>query len=95
MTGIVPSDLARFWHFSWTDGSSANSLASLSENRVLVASGFADAHHLRHGSALTVETTNGSTLHLVVGGVYQAPKLTPSRRGRSHRSGQSMTSRPP
>lgn len=77
MTGVVPVDIARFYHFTWTGGSSPASLATLDDTGVLLASDFATAHHLKPGATLTAQTTSSATLHLVVRGVYQAPKLTP------------------
>jgi putative ABC transport system permease protein len=77
MTGVAPADIACFYHFTWTDGSSPASLASLDDAGVLLASDFATAHHLKPGARLTAQTTSDATLHLVVRGVYQAPKLAP------------------
>jgi putative ABC transport system permease protein len=42
-----------------------------------VASDFAAAHHLTAGMAITTETTSGTTVRLVVRGVYATPKLSP------------------
>ncbi|WP_329318084.1 ABC transporter permease [Streptomyces sp. NBC_01262] len=77
MTGVRPADIARFYRFRWTAGSTSTSLTSLDAGGVLVTSDFATAHHLSPGMSLTARTTSGSTLHLVVRGIYTTPKLSP------------------
>ena len=77
MTGVTPADIARFYRFRWVGGSASTALASLDADGVLVASDFAAAHHLKTGTVLTAETTAGTTLRLVVRGVYTAPQLSP------------------
>jgi putative ABC transport system permease protein len=77
LTGVVPAEIGRFWHFSWTDRSTKASLTALAGNGVLLASDFAAANHLEPGATLAVETTSGSTLHLVVRGIYKTSKLAP------------------
>ena len=76
MTGVAPADIARSYRFQWTSGPGSTALTSLDASGVLVASDFAAAHQLRTGMLLTAETTAGTTLRLVVRGVYAAPKLS-------------------
>lgn len=77
MTAVVPAGIAHFYHFTWASGSSPASLTTLGATGVLLASDFAQAHHLRPGARLTVQTTSSTTLHLVVRGIYQSPQLVP------------------
>ena len=77
MTGVLPADIARFYHFTWTNGSTAASLSTLDATGVLLADDFAVRHHLAIGSTLTTQTTVGTTLHLTVRGIYTGPKLSP------------------
>jgi putative ABC transport system permease protein len=77
MTGVVPADIARFYRFQWLAGPGHSALASLDASGAIVASDFAAAHHLTAGAVLTAETTAGTTLRLVVRGVYAVPKISP------------------
>lgn len=77
MTGVEPADIARFYRFRWTAGSTSSALASLDASGVLVTSDFATAHHLSPGMSLTARTTSGSTLTLMIRGIYATPRLSP------------------
>lgn len=77
LTGVQPADIARFYRFRWTAGSSSTSLTSLDAGGVLVTSDFATVHHLSPGMSLTARTTAGTTLHLAVRGIYSTPELSP------------------
>ncbi len=77
MAAVSPADIARFYHFEWTGGSSQSALSSLDGTGVLVAGDFASAHHLKVGMRLTAQTTSGLTLQLTVRGIYAAPAIAP------------------
>jgi putative ABC transport system permease protein len=77
MTGVEPADIARFYRFRWTAGSTSTSLTSLDDNGTLVTSDFASTHHLSPGMTLTARTTSGSTLQLVIRGIYTTPEPNP------------------
>jgi putative ABC transport system permease protein len=62
MTAVAPADIARFYHFTWAGSSSPASLTALGGSGVLLASGFAQAHHLGPGAGLTAQTTAGATV---------------------------------
>jgi putative ABC transport system permease protein len=77
ITAVVPTDITRFYRFQWTAATPATALASLDDRSVLISADFAAAHHLALGTPLSAETTSGTTLRLVVRGVYTSPKLSP------------------
>jgi putative ABC transport system permease protein len=77
MTGVDPSVIARFYRFEWSPGSSGAALRKLDDAGVIVRDDVAHAHGLAVGSRMTVETTYGKRLSLVVRGVYDAPTFDP------------------
>jgi putative ABC transport system permease protein len=77
ITAVDPATIARFYHFTWVEGTRRDALASLHGASVLIAGDFANAHHLRPGMGFTAQTTTGVTLRLVVRGVYAAPTVSP------------------
>lgn len=77
MTGVSPAGIAGLYRFGWTGGPGSTALASLDAGGALVASDFAAAHHLKPGTLITAETTAGTTLRLIVRGVYAEPRLSP------------------
>ncbi len=72
VTGVDPETIATVYAFDWRDGSD-DVLASLSANGAVVEQSFATDHDLSVGSTFQVLTTNGTTLDLVVEGIYHAP----------------------
>jgi putative ABC transport system permease protein len=77
ITGIDPVGITRAYAFRWVDGSPATAPAALDDAGALITSDFATAHHLRAGMSITAQTTSGTTLQLVVRGIYRSPKLAP------------------
>lgn len=72
VTGVDPRTIAAVYAFDWTDGSDGV-LSSLGDRGAVVEESFADDHDLSVGSDLAVLTPNGTTLDLVVKGIYHAP----------------------
>jgi putative ABC transport system permease protein len=73
VNGVEPAAIARTYAFRWTAGSSAASLAGLGDTGAIVKKSFADRHHLRVGSPLTLTGPSGRRLALTVRGVYAPP----------------------
>ena len=72
VTGVDPETIASVYAFDWQDGSD-EVLASLPANGAVVEESFATDHDLSVGSTFQVLTSNGTTLDLVVQGIYHAP----------------------
>ncbi len=71
--GIDPTALARTYRFTWAAGSSAASLARLRDDGAIVKKSFADKHHLRVGSAMTMTGPSGRRLAVRVRGIHTPP----------------------
>jgi putative ABC transport system permease protein len=71
--GIDPTALARTYRFTWARGSSAASLASLGDDGAIVKKSFADKHHLRVGTTLTMTGPSGRRLAVRVRGIHTPP----------------------
>jgi putative ABC transport system permease protein len=72
ITGVSP-DISRVISIKWQRGSQAVP-GELGENGAFVSKDYAKSHHLRVGSALTVETPTGTEMKLHVLGVFAPPK---------------------
>jgi putative ABC transport system permease protein len=72
ITGVSP-DISRVISIKWQHGSQAVP-GELGEDGAFVSKSYAKSHHLRVGSALTVETPTGAEMKLHVLGVYAPPK---------------------
>jgi putative ABC transport system permease protein len=70
ITGIDPATIGRFYKFG--HGVDAQ---RLDDGEALVIKSFADGHHLRVGSPLTVQAPTGKKLALKVGGIYDPPQM--------------------
>jgi len=69
--GIDAKTIDRFYHFDWTAGSTAG----LAAGGAIIEKGFADSHHLKVGSTLTVQSSSGHTLKARVVGIHEPPKM--------------------
>jgi putative ABC transport system permease protein len=72
ITGVSP-DISRVISIRWQHGSQAVP-GELGDDGAFVSKSYAKSHHLRVGSALTVETPTGAEMKLHVLGVYAPPK---------------------
>jgi putative ABC transport system permease protein len=72
VTGVSP-DISRVISIKWQYGSQAVP-GELGEDGAFVSKKYADSHHLRVGSPLSVETPTGTEMKLRVLGVYAPPK---------------------
>ena len=69
----VDADVSQVISIAWTQGSQSTP-AQLGATGAFVSHDYANAHHLRLGSPLVVETPRGSMLHLVLRGISAPPK---------------------
>jgi len=69
----VPADISKVISLKWQVGSQAVP-AQLRQNGAFVAKAYAKKHHLTGGSPIDVETPTGTTMHLVVRGVFAPPQ---------------------
>jgi len=70
INGIDPSIFARFYKFTWANGSGPRDLA---QSGAIITSQFATDHHLALGSQFKAETQSGTPLQLTVRGIQQLP----------------------
>jgi putative ABC transport system permease protein len=70
-TAVDPG-ASKIFRLKWKQGSQ-DVLAHLGRNGAFIDDDYAKSHELRIGSPLTVSTPRGSTLHLVVKGVFDPP----------------------
>ncbi len=68
----VSADISKVITVSWEYGSQSTP-GRLGENGAFVAKAYAKTHHLSVGSPVAVETPTGSTLHLVIRGIFAPP----------------------
>jgi putative ABC transport system permease protein len=71
--GVDPRTIARTYDFRWSGGSSGAALARLGHDGAIVKKSFADKHHLRVGSTVTMTGPSGRRLTVRVRGVYAPP----------------------
>jgi putative ABC transport system permease protein len=71
--GVDPRMIARTYDFRWSGGSSDAALARLGHDGAIVKKSFADKHHLRVGSTVTMTGPSGRRLTVRVRGVYAPP----------------------
>jgi putative ABC transport system permease protein len=71
--GIDPAAIARTYDFRWARGSSTAGLARLGDDGAIVKKSFADKHHVKVGSALTMTGPSGRRLAVRVRGIYAPP----------------------
>jgi putative ABC transport system permease protein len=69
----VAGDISKVITVKWQDGSQATP-GRLGENGAFVAKDYAKKHHLTVGSPIAVETPTGTTMHLVLRGIFSPPK---------------------
>jgi putative ABC transport system permease protein len=69
----VAGDISKVIVVKWQDGSQAVP-GRLGENGAFVAKDYAKKHHLSVGSPIAVETPTGTTMHLVLRGIFAPPK---------------------
>jgi putative ABC transport system permease protein len=74
ISGIDPATIARFYRFTWSNGSSAQALTRLGTDGALVTKAYAKDNHLAVGGRMSVKTPAGLTRTLVVQGIYDPPK---------------------
>jgi putative ABC transport system permease protein len=72
VTGVAPN-VSRVIKVKWQAGS-PQTPAQLGPNGAFVSHDYASAKHLHVGSPLSVLTPGGTTLHLVLRGIYSPPK---------------------
>jgi putative ABC transport system permease protein len=72
VTGVDPN-VSQVISVKWQNGS-PRTPAQLGDNGAFVSKDYAKQLHLHVGSPLSVETPTGATLHLVLRGVFAAPK---------------------
>ena len=72
VTGVA-GDVSKVIDVKWQAGSTQTP-AQLGVNGAFVSKDYANAQHLHVGSPLAVETPTGSTLHLVLKGIFSPPK---------------------
>jgi putative ABC transport system permease protein len=72
ITGVDPATIAHFYTFKWTTGSE-RTLGQLGTDGALVTKGYAEDHHLRVGSPVSLKTASGAKRTLQVRGVYDPP----------------------
>jgi putative ABC transport system permease protein len=70
VSGIDAATIGRFYRF----GSGVDAKA-LGDRDALVIKAFADDHHLRVGSALTVQASSGKKVAVTVRGIYDPPQM--------------------
>ena len=73
ITAVDPSNIARFYRFTWAAGSGPADLARLGQSGAIVTKQFATAHHLGLGSRFAVQTSSGTRLDLAVVGIQNPP----------------------
>ena len=69
----VSGDIAKVVTVKWQAGSQATP-GELGHNGAFVAKDYAKSHHLTVGSPITVETPTGTTMNLVLKGIFAPPK---------------------
>jgi putative ABC transport system permease protein len=72
VTGVAP-DISKVITVKWQAGSQAVP-AELGHNGAFVAKDYAKKHHLSVGSPIAVETPTGTTMHLILRGVFAPPQ---------------------
>jgi putative ABC transport system permease protein len=72
VTGVA-GDISKVISVDWKAGSPAVP-GQLGQNGAFVSKDYAKSHHLQVGSALSVETPTGKTMHLDVRGIFSPPK---------------------
>ena len=73
INGIDPSIFARFYKFTWANGSGPGDFAQLGQSGAIITSQFATDHHLALGGQFKAETQSGTPLQLTVRGIQQLP----------------------
>jgi hypothetical protein len=68
----VAGDSGKLLQLDWKSGSQAT-YAELGRDGAIVDTGYAKRHHLEQGTAFTLLTPTGTTLHLVVKGIFDPP----------------------
>ena len=75
VAGVEPATIDRVYRFAWKQGSDA--AVSHLGGGAIVDSNYASKHHLRIGSRLTVQASNGATKQLTVVATYHPPQADP------------------
>ena len=75
LNGIDPQTFPQTYRFVWRDGASDALLQNFHGTDALVEKQFASDHHLKTGSAFSVESVDGNREQLHVVGIYKDPVL--------------------
>jgi putative ABC transport system permease protein len=73
LSGLGPN-VARFYHFTWVDGSNAT-ISRLGRDGAILLSRFAKKHHLQVGDDVRVESPDGRVAVLTVRGIHKPAGL--------------------
>jgi putative ABC transport system permease protein len=75
VAGVDPATIGRVYAFAWKRGS--DRVLSHLDDGAIVDSSYAAKHHLRIGSRLEVQASNGTTRQLTVAATYRPPQADP------------------
>jgi putative ABC transport system permease protein len=75
VAGVEPATIGRVYRFAWKQGS--DEVLSHLGDGAIVDSSYAAKHHLRIGSRLEVQASNGTTRQLTVAATYRPPQADP------------------
>jgi putative ABC transport system permease protein len=74
LTGIDPETIDHFYSFDWVRGDD-RTVPSMGSDDAVVAKAYADDHHVKVGSHLSIQSASGAKRTVTVRGIYDPPEI--------------------